>query len=453
MAPLPHTAALMLAVLRSTRAFVSPPAAATTRVFGSSGFGAAAGFRPGPFFRQLTTPLSTAAPSEQGQSESANDEKKAAKAAAKAAKKAADEAAAAAMVLPTNENSDKLLRIRHTSAHVMAMAVQRLFPEVQVTIGPWIDNGFYYDFFNPGDEQFSETDLKAIQKEMTKIIKEKHPITREEVSREEARARIEAINEPYKLEILDSIKTEPITIYHIGDQWWDLCAGPHVETTGDLPPKAIQLQSVAGAYWRGDETRDMLQRIYGTAWEDAGQLKVYKKRMEEAKKRDHRVLGKKLDLFSIQEDAGGGLVFWHPKGSTIRRGMEDFWKEAHEDAGYDLLYTPHIVSQPSELVGPIQFVPNRFVGFVLNALNSSVGDSECFGVLAFSPNSLALTWLAPCHVPHWTDDLPTDRPIARPIKHKRRTWTCGRRAGTSTSTRRACSTRWRWRATSTRSSP
>eukprot|EP00638_Chattonella_subsalsa_P009318 CAMPEP_0117747006 /NCGR_PEP_ID=MMETSP0947-20121206/8263_1 /TAXON_ID=44440 /ORGANISM="Chattonella subsalsa, Strain CCMP2191" /LENGTH=573 /DNA_ID=CAMNT_0005564395 /DNA_START=360 /DNA_END=2081 /DNA_ORIENTATION=- len=224
------------------------------------------------------------------------------------------------------------------------MAVQRLFPNVMVTIGPWIDNGFYYDFFFPDGSVFSDDDLKKIKKEMDRIIKAKLPLRREEVSREEAKKRIEALNEPFKLEILDSIKTEPITIYHIGEEWWDLCAGPHVESTGDLPPKAIQLQSVAGAYWRGDESQATLQRIYGTAWEEPAQLKAYKKMLEEAKKRDHRVLGKKLELFSLQEDAGGGLVFWHPKGSTVRRLIEDFWKEAHIDQGYELLYTPHVAN-------------------------------------------------------------------------------------------------------------
>jgi len=146
----------------------------------------------------------------------------------------------------------------------------------------------------------SDQDLKKVKKAMDKIISKNYPITREEVSREEAKRRIEEIGEPFKLEILDSIKTEPITIYGIGEEWWDLCAGPHVESTGQLPKKAIALQSVAGAYWRGDEKREMLQRIYATAWKDPKQLKAYKKRMEEAKKRDHRVLGKKLDLFSIQ---------------------------------------------------------------------------------------------------------------------------------------------------------
>ncbi|KAG7349453.1 threonyl-tRNA synthetase [Nitzschia inconspicua] len=256
--------------------------------------------------------------------------------------------------LPTNDNDNDLLRIRHSSAHVMAMAVQKVFPEAQVTIGPWIDNGFYYDFYFPEttDEETGETiesrklteeDLKTVKKEMDKIISKDYPIRREEVSREEAKRRIEAINEPFKLEILEGLK-EPITIYHIGDEWWDLCAGPHVESTAQIPKKAVALQSVAGAYWRGDENREMLQRIYATAWKDPNQLKQYKKMLEEAKKRDHRMLGKKLDLFSIQEDAGGGLVFWHPKGSKVRKLVEDFWKDAHEEGGYDVVYTPHIAN-------------------------------------------------------------------------------------------------------------
>lgn len=260
-----------------------------------------------------------------------------------------------AIVLPTNDNDEDLLRIRHSSAHVMAMAVQQIFPEAQVTIGPWIDNGFYYDFYFPEttDPETGETkeprkltdsDFKAIKKAMDKIISKNYPITREEVSREEAERRIREIGEPFKLEILESIKTDPITIYHIGDEWWDLCAGPHVESTSKIPKKAIALESVAGAYWRGDENREMLQRVYATAWKDPKQLKAYKKMLEEAKKRDHRMLGKKLDLFSIQEDAGGGLVFWHPKGSVVRLGIEDFWKTAHVQNGYDLVFSPHIAN-------------------------------------------------------------------------------------------------------------
>lgn len=245
------------------------------------------------------------------------------------------------IVLPTNDN-DHLLRIRHTSSHVLAMAVQQVFPEAQVTIGPWIENGFYYDFAY--DEQFTQADLKKIKKQMDKIIRRKLPLRREEVTRDEARRRIEALGEPYKLEILDAIEEEPITIYHIGDEWWDLCAGPHVETTGDIDAKAVALESVAGAYWRGDETKAMLQRIYGTAWESKEQLVEYERLQEEAKRRDHRALGKKLGLFSIQPDAGGGLVFWHPRGARVRRLIEDFWKDAHVEGGYELLYTPHVAN-------------------------------------------------------------------------------------------------------------
>lgn len=243
--------------------------------------------------------------------------------------------------LPTNESSPDLLRMRHTSAHVMAMAVQKLFPKAQVTIGPWIENGFYYDFDN--EEAFTDKDLKKIKKEMDKIIRMKLPLVREQVERSEAEQRIGKIGEKYKLEILSGLE-EPITLYHVGERWWDLCAGPHVEHTGMLNPKAICLETVAGAYWRGDEKNAMLQRIYGTCWETAEQLEEYLKRKEEAKRRDHRVLGAKLGLFTIQEEAGGGLVFWHPKGSRVRRVMEDFWKEQHIDDGYELLYTPHIAN-------------------------------------------------------------------------------------------------------------
>uniref|UniRef100_A0ACD5Z4Q3 Uncharacterized protein n=1 Tax=Avena sativa TaxID=4498 RepID=A0ACD5Z4Q3_AVESA len=245
----------------------------------------------------------------------------------------------ARVVLPTNESSENLLRIRHTCAHVMAMAVQKLFPDSKVTIGPWIENGFYYDF---DMEPLTDKDLKKIKKEMDRIIRKNLPLVREEVSREEAQQRIEALNEPYKLEILERIKEEPITIYHIGEEWWDLCAGPHVESTGKIQRKAVELESVAGAYWRGDEKNQMLQRIYGTAWESEEQLKAYIHFKEEAKRRDHRRLGQDLDLFSIEEDAGGGLVFWHPKGAIIRHVLEDSWKQIHLQRGYDLLYTPHV---------------------------------------------------------------------------------------------------------------
>ena len=245
----------------------------------------------------------------------------------------------APVVLPKTSESENLLKIRHSMSHVMAMAVQKLFPKAQVTIGPWTETGFYYDFDNP--DPFTEADLKAIKKEMGKIIGRKLPLERIEVSREEAERRIKAQNEPYKLEILARL-VEPITLYTLGEQWWDLCAGPHVSNTSELNPKAFELESVAGAYWRGDETKAQLQRIYGTAWETADQLSEHRRRKEEALRRDHRRLGKDLDLFSIEDEAGAGLVFWHPRGARMRLLIEDFWRQAHFEGGYELLYTPHV---------------------------------------------------------------------------------------------------------------
>ncbi len=246
---------------------------------------------------------------------------------------------ATTIALPRTSESPELLRIRHSMSHVLAMAVQSLFPKAQVTIGPWTETGFYYDFDNP--DPFTEADLKAIKKEMGKIIGRRLPLERIVVSREEAERRIRAQNEPYKLEILAGL-VEPITLYTLGDGWWDLCAGPHVGNTSELNPKAFELESVAGAYWRGDETKAQLQRIYGTAWETPDQLAEYKRRKEEALRRDHRRLGKDLDLFSIEDEAGAGLVFWHPRGARMRLLIEDFWRQAHFDDSYELLYTPHV---------------------------------------------------------------------------------------------------------------
>ncbi len=241
--------------------------------------------------------------------------------------------------LPRTSESESLKKIRHTTSHVMAMAVQRLFPEAQVTIGPWIENGFYYDFDKP--EPFTEQDLKAVKKEMVKIVKKKLPVVREEVSREEAERRIKELGEPYKLEILEDLE-DPITIYHLGEEWWDLCAGPHVETTGELNPKAIDLESVAGAYWRGDETKPQLQRIYGTAWETPEQLAEYKRRKEEALRRDHRKLGKELGLFIFSDQVGPGLPLWTPKGAVLRELLQEFLKQEQLKRGYQPVVTPHI---------------------------------------------------------------------------------------------------------------
>jgi threonyl-tRNA synthetase len=241
--------------------------------------------------------------------------------------------------LPRTSESETLKKIRHTTSHIMAMAVQKLFPKAQVTIGPWIENGFYYDFDTP--EPFTEADLKAIKKEMVKIINRDLPIIREEVSRSEAKRRIEGIQEPYKLEILTDLK-DPITIYHLGEEWWDLCAGPHIESTKQINPKAIDLESVAGAYWRGDETKAQLQRIYGTAWETPEQLAEYKRRKEEALKRDHRKLGKELGLFIFSDLVGPGLPLWTPKGTVLRSLLEDFLKQEQIKRNYLPVVTPHI---------------------------------------------------------------------------------------------------------------
>ncbi|PZV17964.1 MAG: threonine--tRNA ligase [Leptolyngbya sp.] len=241
--------------------------------------------------------------------------------------------------LPKTSESEQLKKIRHTTSHVMAMAVQKLFPKAQVTIGPFIENGFYYDFDSP--EPFTEKDLKAIKKEMAKIIRRKLSVVREEVSREEADLRIRAINEPYKLEILEGLQ-DPITLYHLGEEWWDLCAGPHVETTAELNPDAIALESVAGAYWRGDETKAQLQRIYGTAWETPEQLTEYQRRKEEALRRDHRKLGKELGLFIFADSVGPGLPLWTPKGTILRSILEDFLKKEQVKRGYLPVVTPHI---------------------------------------------------------------------------------------------------------------
>jgi threonyl-tRNA synthetase len=242
--------------------------------------------------------------------------------------------------LPRTSESEKLKKIRHTASHVMAMAVQKLFPKAQVTIGPWIENGFYYDFDSP--EPFTDKDLKAIQKEMVKIINRKLPVIREEVSREEAERRIQEIKEPYKLEILADIQSEPITIYHLGNEWWDLCAGPHLENTSEINAKALELESVAGAYWRGDETKAQLQRIYATAWESPEQLAEYKRRKEEALRRDHRKLGKELGLFIFADLVGPGLPLWTPKGTLLRSILEDFLKQEQLKRGYLPVVTPHI---------------------------------------------------------------------------------------------------------------
>ena len=227
-------------------------------------------------------------------------------------------------------------RIRHSAAHVMADVVTTMFPEAKLGIGPPTDDGFYYDFLV--EEPFSEQDLSRIEKRMRRVVQQNHTFEFHEYPRDVA----EEMNasEPLKMEIIEEIpEDEKITTYKHG-KFEDLCAGPHVESTGKIP--AFKLLSVAGAYWRGDENRPMLQRIYGTAFESKDALDEHLHRIEEARKRDHRLLGRQLDLFSIQEETGPGLIIWHPKGSRTRGIVEDFWREQHRKHGYELIYTPHI---------------------------------------------------------------------------------------------------------------
>lgn len=242
------------------------------------------------------------------------------------------------MVCRVGHENDPLEKIRHSCAHVMASAVQKLFPGTKVTIGPVIENGFYYDFDTA--RPFTPEDLEKIEAEMKQIIKANLPFLRKEVSREEAKAFFEGLKEKYKVEIVGELPAgEAITLYSHGD-WTDLCRGPHVRYTKEI--KAFKLLKTAGSYWRGDETREPLQRIYGTAFESKEALETYLKNLSEAEARDHRKLGKELDLFSTLGDNGPGLILWHPKGGVIRKIMEDFWRDEHIKHGYELVYTPHV---------------------------------------------------------------------------------------------------------------
>jgi threonyl-tRNA synthetase len=253
------------------------------------------------------------------------------------------------------DSDDGRAVIRHSSAHVMAQAVQQIFPVAKLGIGPPIENGFYYDFDVP--QPFAPDDLKAIEARMREIIKQGQRFVRREVSDDEARA--ELADEPYKLELI-GIKSETaadeeastevspgvLSIYDNVDaktgqvRWKDLCRGPHVPTTKQIP--AVKLTRNAGAYWRGNEKNPQLQRIYGTAWESRAALESYLKLLEEAERRDHRRLGAELDLFSFPSEIGSGLAVFHPKGGTIRRVMEEYSRRKHEEAGYEFVYTPHI---------------------------------------------------------------------------------------------------------------
>jgi len=243
-----------------------------------------------------------------------------------------------------------LYRIRHSTAHIMAEAVLEMFPDAKIAIGPAIEDGFYYDFDLP--RTLTPEDLEVIENRMRELIKAKEAFVYREVNADEARQIFK--DQPYKLELIDGLEhgnldddgnpTEEkqiISTYQSG-KFVDLCRGPHVESTAQINPWGIKLLNVAGAYWRGDEKRPMLQRIYGTAWADKDQLKDYLWKLEEAKKRDHRKLGKELDLYSSNDEVGQGLILWHPNGGMIRHQVERYWDDQHIANGYDLVYTPHI---------------------------------------------------------------------------------------------------------------
>ena len=219
----------------------------------------------------------------------------------------------------------------------MAHAVKQLFPDAKLAIGPAIDEGFYYDF--DIDRAFTPEDLSSIEKKMSEVIKQDNPFVRKIVSKENAIELFRKMGEDYKVELLEEITDKEVSLYEEGS-FVDLCRGPHIDSTGQI--SVFKLLSIAGAYWRGNEKNKMLQRIYGTAFTEEKDLKKYLNFLEEVKKRDHRRLGKELDLFSIGEEIGAGLIIWHPNGALVRRAIEDFWLDEHYKAGYKILYTPHI---------------------------------------------------------------------------------------------------------------
>jgi len=230
---------------------------------------------------------------------------------------------------------ERLARMRHSAAHIMAEAVMEMFPDARIGIGPPIDTGFYYDFDLP--RTLTLEDLPLIEEKMKASIESDVPFEPSLISKDEARERF--AGQPYKLELIDEIADEKLGLYRQGE-FVDLCQGPHVERTGQVPE--FKLMSVAGAYWRGDEKKPMLQRVYGALFDTKEELEEYLERIEEAARRDHRRLGRELDLFSFHEEFGPGLVYWHPKGGRMRTLIEDFWREEHFRAGYDIVYSPHI---------------------------------------------------------------------------------------------------------------
>jgi len=237
-----------------------------------------------------------------------------------------------------DKGEEKIARMRHSMAHVMAAGVLAMFPDAKIAIGPAIENGFYYDFELP--RKLRPEDLEVIETHMSRIIAENYPFERKSISRADALKFFG--NQPYKTELINDLpEDEELSIYRMGD-FTDLCRGPHVQSTGKLCPQGFKLTGIAGAYWRGSEKRPMLQRIYGTAWHDSKALRTHLVYLKELEKRDHRRLGRELDLFSLHDQVGAGLIHWHPKGARIRVIVEDFWRAEHYKNGYEMVFTPHV---------------------------------------------------------------------------------------------------------------
>ena len=244
---------------------------------------------------------------------------------------------------PMPDQTPDLEVLRHSAAHLMAAAVCELFPGAEYGIGPSIEDGFYYDFLLPGGVRFTDEDLPLVEARMREIQQRHSPYVRSELSRAAALEDFRQRQQRFKVELIERIpEDEVISCYQTGE-FFDLCRGPHVPETGAIP--AFRLLHPAGAYWHGDETQPMLQRIYGTAWGSKAELDQYLERLEQARLRDHRKLGRELDLFSLNDQLGPGLILWHPHGATVRTVMEDYWREVHRRAGYKLVYTPHLAKE------------------------------------------------------------------------------------------------------------
>jgi len=286
-----------------------------------------------------------------------------------------------------------LQRMRHSAAHVMAEAVTDIFPEAKLGIGPPIDNGFYYDFDLP--RPLTPEDLGEIERRMTESIEADEPFACRPITLDQARDMFR--DQPYKLELIERFADGNLTVYQQGD-FVDLCRGPHVDSTGKLGP--FKLMSVAGAYWRGDEHRPQLQRIYGTMWPSQEELEAHLFRLEEAQRRDHRGLGRELDLFSVSEHVGPGLILWHPKGAAVRKAIEDFWREIHLDSGYELVFTPHIgkaelwrTSGHLDFFGENMYAPMDVEGqeYIIKPMNCPF-HIEIYGSRTHSYRELPLRW-------------------------------------------------------------